>query len=196
MPRILKNFAREGIAFGKSRADCSPEQIDELLKVCEETRNVPGCIIEVGSWKCGTTICMAADEPTRQIYAFDLFGGLPYGEEQTDFRNFGETDKGEIWRAVGNFPNICLVPGRHEETIPIFARHKKPISMLFMDSDFYSSHVVALEHFWPLLSLDGIALFHDFTFEGVQQAIKEVIPREQYVWRKIGDMGALKKIAR
>ena len=64
-----------------------------------------------------------------------------------------------------------------------------------MDSDFYSSHVVALEHFWPLLSLDGIALFHDFTFEGVQQAIKEVIPREQYVWRKIGHMGALKKIS-
>jgi O-methyltransferase len=194
--RILRNSAREGIAFGKSRADCSPEQIDDLLGICEEVRNVPGIIAEVGSWKCGTAICMAADEPTREIYAFDLFGGLPYGESQSDFQNFGGTELDEILEAISGYPNICAVIGRHEETIPLFATRKKPIALLFMDSDFYSSHVVALTHFWPLISPGGIALFHDFTFDGVQQAIKEVIPKQEYEWARIGWMGALKKIAR
>ena len=195
-PRILKSSAREGIAFGKSRADCSPEQIDDLLKLCEEVRNVPGCIVEVGSWKCGTTICMAADDPSRQIFAFDLFGGLPYGENQGDFQNFGDTDFDEIQRAVSVFPNITLIRGRHEQTIPIFQTWPRAVAFLFMDSDFYSSHVVALTKFWPLISPGGIALFHDFGFDGVQQAIREVIPKQEYEWARLGWMGALKKIAR
>ncbi len=189
------NFAREAIAFGKSRADCSPQQIDELLISVEETENIPGDIVEVGSWKCGTTICMAAISPERTVYALDLFGGLPYGQNQADFRSFGETSRREIQIATSHFPNIKMVPGRHEETIPLFAKTVEAISLLFMDSDFYSSHVVALTHFWPLLSIGGVAMFHDFTFDGVQQAIKEVLPQEQYEWRMVGLMGALKKVA-
>lgn len=194
-PPILKNFAREGIAFGKSRADCSSEQIDDLLSICEETRNVPGCIVEVGSWKCGTTICMAADDPSREVFALDLFGGLPY-PDQKEFLNFGDTDFEEISEAVSAYPNIHLVRGLHEYTVPMFATHRKPIALLFMDSDFYSSHLVSLANFWPLLSIGGIAVFHDFSFEGVRKAIEDVIPKEQYAWRQLGWMGALKKIVK
>jgi hypothetical protein len=179
---ISENSEIDGIAWGKTRSDCAPEQIDLLLQVVEETKNVAGDILEVGSYRCGATVAMAASNPAKNVYAFDLFGGLPY-PEHPDFRSFGETDFEEIAGVVRNFPNIVLVRGRHELTVPEFAKAAKPVSLLFMDSDFYSSHLVSLLNFWPLIPLGGAVVFHDWTFEDVQLAVKQTINPADCVYR-------------
>lgn len=168
----------DAVALGKSRSDCSSASIDALVRQVKTLadQKVAGCIVELGSYKCGATICLAAataqyDEVPRTVYGFDLFGGLPYGENQEGFQNFADADFEEIQAAVASFPNIELVRGLHEETIPVFA--KQTIALLFLDSDFYESHRVCLEHLWPLVSEGGAAIFHDWSFPGVQRAVAE-----------------------
>lgn len=122
---------------------------------------------------------MASANPKKWVRAFDLFGGLPYGEGK-GFENFADTDWEEIQEATAPYKNLQLIRGLHEVTIPEFAQQHRPLSLIFMDSDHYSSHQVALSHLGPLLSPGGVIVFHDWTFDGVQQAIKEVISPDQY----------------
>jgi len=169
----------QGVAYGKGRSDCAPEQIDLLLSLIEETQDVEGDIVEVGSWRCGASIAMAAAVPEREVYAFDLFGGLPYGNGQ-GFENFGDTSYVEIKIAASAYKNLHLVRGHHEHTVPHFAIGQMPLSLIFMDSDHYSSHKVSLENLVPLLSSGGMIVFHDWTFASVQRAVLEVINPEEF----------------
>jgi len=178
------NF-QEAIELAKSRSDCHPNNIIDLTKAVSHVTHIPGDIVEVGSYKCGASIAMAATvleyqrtpRVEKRVYAFDTFGGLPYGEG-VGFENFANTDWEEIKETVKPF-EIVLVRGKHEDTIPTFP--PRPLSLIFMDSDHYSSHQVALTHFWPMLSHDGIVVFHDWAFPGVQAAVNEVIPKEDFI---------------
>lgn len=162
----------EAIKFGKSRSDCDSGCIDLLLRFVTDRANLEGCIVELGAYKCGATIAMAG-VTNKTIYSHDTFGGLPY-ENQGGFENFGNTDYEEIAAVTSAFLNIRLIRGKHEVTVPEFPA--QPVSLIFMDSDFYSSHQIGLATLWPMLVPGGAVVFHDWTFHGVQQAIAEEIP--------------------
>lgn len=167
----------DDIEFAKSRADSFPAQVDYLVSLVKQVKDVPGDIVEVGSWKCGCSIAMAS-QTYKKVYAFDLFGGLPYGPG-FGFEKFGDTSIIEIVAATRPYENLHLVRGLHELTIP---KHpKNPIAMIFLDSDHYSSHRVTLDNFVPLLSTGSIIAFHDWSFPAVQQAIKEIITPDKFV---------------
>jgi Macrocin-O-methyltransferase (TylF) len=166
----------QALALGKSRSDCAPENIDSLVALIQEIkeRNVPGAIVECGSYRCGATIAMAAAAPQRTVFAFDLFGMDRPAAAGPDsaFAHVSNGDFEEIADATRTFGNICLVPGHHEVMVPKFPA-VAPIALLFMDSDFYESHRVCLHNFWPMVSDGGIVVFHDPGFEEVQRAIAE-----------------------
>jgi hypothetical protein len=166
------NF-EDAIVLAKSRSDCEPKNIDTLVRVVRETASLAGNIAECGSYRCGATIALAAADPLKSVYAFDLFGGLPYGT--VGFENFADSDFTEIEQTVAPF-SIILVRGKHEETVPEFAEPVFKWSMIFMDSDHYSSHQVCLSTLWPNLCSGGYVVFHDPSFEGVERAIRETIP--------------------
>ena len=174
-----KDAFDKAIALGKSRSDCGPENIDTLVKVIRDSINIPGDIVEIGSYKCGATIAMAAASKyyalpktrAKNIWAFDLFGGLPYGKDQIGFEYLANTDFWEICDAIRPYGNIKLIKGVHEETVPKFP--VLPISVIFLDSDFYSSHIVSLRYLWPMLSPGGSIVFHDWRLPEVRQAVKE-----------------------
>jgi O-methyltransferase len=165
------------VVVGKSRSDCGPENIDTLVKIIRESVNIPGDIAEMGSYKGGATIAMAAAAlyylsfPVKRVYAFDLFGGLPYGEFQVGFEYLADTDFEEIKEAFKPYSNIVTVKGTHEVTVPNW--ESRPLSLIFMDSDFYSSHMVCLKYLWPMLSPGGSIVFHDWRLDEVKQAVKE-----------------------
>lgn len=165
----------DAITLAKYRSDCDAACIDALIGFVRDTRDVEGDIVEAGSYKCGATIAIAATSPEKTVYAFDVFGGLPYGEDQRGFENFATNDYKEVLDAIHPFPNIMTIVGTHEETIPVFANWREPLSLIFLDSDFYSSHKVVLEKLYPLLSSGGRIVFHDWYFDGVQQAVREVL---------------------
>lgn len=185
------NF-EEAIALGKSRSDCHPDNIDTLVRLVKETNEISGDIVEIGSYHCGATIAMAAAAGVgKRVFAFDLFGGLPYGDGK-GFENFAEVNFKEVLDTTASFQNIVLFKGLHEEVIPRFIRYSNfPLSVIFMDSDFYESHKVALENFWPLVSPSGVVVFHDWKFLGVQRAIKEIIKKEDCdFWGTLGSYGS------
>lgn len=165
----------EAVTLAKSRTDCHPDNIDTLVRIVKETRDIPGDIAECGSYKCGATIAMASAAPSwKRVYAFDLFGGLPY--RSVGFENFQDADFKEILDVTSSFKNIVLLKGPHEVVVPQFSRYRYfPLSLIFMDSDHYESHKVCLTHLWPMLSPGGMVVFHDWSFEGVQAAINRVL---------------------
>lgn len=171
--------------------------MDALLDALEEVRHISGDIVEIGSYNCGATIAMAASTD-KMVYAFDLFGGLP-PYHNTNFQNFANADWDEIIAACSPFQNITLVRGLHEMTVPAFVKAKQdPIALLFMDSDHYSSHLVSLINLWPLVSVGGLAVFHDWSFEDVQLAITQTIKKElpySWSWRATAGMGIIRKVA-
>ena len=171
---------QSAVQLGKSRSDCAPQYIDDLVSLVQHSTNIPGCIVECGSYKCGMSIAMAAAaehcKSYKRVYACDTFGGLPYGKDQADFLGFADTSFEEIAAVTAPF-NITLVRGRHEDTIPRFP--KQDIALIFLDSDFYSSHRVVLKHLWSMLSPNGSIIFHDWTFPGVQDAVGEFFTAER-----------------
>jgi len=176
---MTENEYQAALQLGKSRSDCAPHYVNDLVALVRQSNNIPGCIVECGSYRCGMSIAMAATaeyyKSYKRVYACDTFGGLPYDDQQT-FLGFANTNFDEILEATAPF-NICFIRGRHEDTIPTFP--KQPISLIFLDSDFYSSHKVVLEYLWPMLSPNGSIIFHDWTFEGVQAAVKEFFTTER-----------------
>jgi hypothetical protein len=182
--------------LGKRRSDCSGTCINNLIALIaiQSKLNVAGDIAECGSYKCGATIAMAAAadyyKTDKKVFAFDLWGGLPYGAGM-GFENFADSNFEEISKTVLPF-RITLIRGKHEDTVPQFKA--RPISLLFMDSDFYSSHIVCLTHFWPMIPLGGSVAFHDWHFPDVQKAIKEVIPADEHERHELpSNMGMIKR---
>lgn len=191
------------VKLGKSRSDCSSGCIDQLVERIEaHASGVRGDIIECGSYRCGATIAMAAAAEyygranlnEKWVYALDTWDGLPYGEKQQGFENFGDVDYLDVLEATRPF-GITLIRGKHEIMAPRFVENfDGPVSLLFMDSDFYDSHVVCLRNFWPLLSRDGCVMFHDWTFQGVQQAIRDAVNDNEYNRYDLGhNMGMIVK---
>lgn len=169
------------MALGQSRAACSPENLRGLVSIVEQVKDIPGDIVEVGSYKCGSTIILAttAEEvsPEKKVFAFDTFAGMPAAKEfdyQGPLPPFNDVNFGEIQSVTSLLPSIQLVRGIHEKTIPEF--ESRPVSFIFMDSDLYSSHIVTLKHLWPMLSVGGIITFHDWNTidcPGVKKAIED-----------------------
>ena len=179
------------------RSDATQEQLDLICAMMQEVRDVPGDVVEIGSWKCGTSGTIAATWPQRTVWAFDIFGGMPYGQErQKPWDYFADVDWNEVQEVAANFPNLKLVRGQHEETVPEFAKKKIPIALLFMDSDHYLTHKVSLEYLAPLVSPEGVILFHDWKFQEVRQAIVDSMNLEEWKMLQVDDlydMGALRK---
>ncbi len=181
---------QEAVKLGKSRSDCSSACVELLVETVQihAKAQIMGDIVECGSYRCGATIAMAAAaayyETGKRVTAFDTWGGLPHGPAQQGFENFADADFNEVVKVTTPF-NIALIRGKHEDTVPSFANLYKflgrtGISLLFMDSDFYDSHVVSLRSFWPLITPRGGVIFHDWTFQGVQQAILDALDVAEY----------------
>jgi len=166
--------------LGESRSSCATTQLKELIELVNHARNVPGDIVEIGSYKCGSTIILAAASeicsPHKKVFAFDTFKGAP-SISVADSDTIGEFDDvnfSEVKNVTSMIPSIELIQGLHEETIPKFQH--RPISFLFLDSDLYTSHLTALHHFWPDISENSPIIFHDFitlNCPGVRKAVDE-----------------------
>jgi O-methyltransferase len=166
--------------LGTSRSACAPAQLQSLVEIVKAAEKVPGDIIEIGSYKCGSTIVLAAASelcsPNKTVFGFDIFKEMPAGSkfDQDLSHSFGDLDFEEIKSVTEQISNLAVVRGLHEETIPVFP--PRPISILFLDSDLYESHRIALEHFWPMLSENGLLILHDFVSlncPGVRKAFDE-----------------------
>lgn len=189
------------LGLGVARSICSKDNLQALTNMIHQTKNVLGDIVEIGSYQCGSTIVMAATaehitKPIKQVFAFDTFSAMPAVSEFDEHKagNFGDMDFEEISKAVSVLPNITLVRGIHEETIPAFA--PRQLAFVFMDSDLYVSHLVALQNLWPMISKGGVIMFHDSKTDdcpGVRKAIAEFFGDMVIHQTTVSDMLAIQK---
>jgi len=154
-----------------------------------------GDLVECGVWKGGSAMLMAKTllllgDKERKIYLYDTFEGMPEPED-TDVKIRTHTSGKEMWKekqqsggwAVAGedevrknlekttYPqeNFIFVKGKVEETIP--RTIPENISILRLDTDWFSSTYHELTHLYPLLNKGGILIIDDYgSWSGSKEA--------------------------
>ena len=136
-------------------------------------------------------------DTNRRIFLYDTFAGMVEPEKRdsqildgkpafNEFKSNLREDHNE-WNyasieevktntvSTGYDPEkIILVKGRVEDTIPKTVPSR--ISLLRLDTDFYSSTKWELIHLYPLVSLGGVVLIDDYGhWAGCKEAVDEYI---------------------
>jgi hypothetical protein len=173
--------------------------------------DVPGAIVECGLWRGGSLMAAALrlidlDATDRPLYGFDTFAGMtaPTAEdgefhlkrwrkegvpkEQRPENLAPGTSLEGVLDLLGGSgypePGIHLVEGPVEETLP--ANAPAEISVLRLDTDFYSSTLHELVHLYPRLSPGGILIVDDYgALEGARRAVDEYFEGVQIFMHRI-----------
>lgn len=175
--------------------DCPHAQKHILAVLKAIFTGPPGCFVEAGSFKGGSTakFSLAAHMTRRQLIAFDSFEGIPANEEVHDHDIFGRYVGGfqagsyqgrlaEVKQNVARFGELSVcrfVPGWFEETLPHF---NQPISVAYIDVDLASSTRTCLKYLYPLLVPGGVL----FSQDGHLPLVIEVFEDDQFWEQEIG----------
>ncbi|MFA5270097.1 MAG: TylF/MycF/NovP-related O-methyltransferase [Patescibacteria group bacterium] len=137
------------------------------LKLLELSPDAPGCVVECGAWKGGSTanLSLACQIVGRQLYVFDSFEGLPpadSGDREAVGYRAGDYDGSltEVRENVGRYGALLtceFVKGWFKDTLPKFSQ---PIALAFLDVDLEASLHTCVKELWPRL-IDGGYLFTD-----------------------------------
>lgn len=148
---------------------------------------IDGDFVECGVWRGGSAMIIAETlsmlgVSDRKIYLYDTFEGMPRpGEKDSKIR--GITSANEMWEkeknknggwyiasieeVAGNLKktnyqneNFILVKGVVEDTIP--ETIPQSISLLRLDTDFYTSTYHEFTHLYPILSQKGVLIIDDY----------------------------------
>jgi predicted O-methyltransferase YrrM len=118
-----------------------------------------GLICEFGVFQAESTNYIASRLPRRRIYGFDSFEGLP--ETWRPEFEAGMFSTGGRLPAVE--PNVTLVKGWFDETLPSFAAaHRGPVAMLHIDCDLYSSTKCVFDRLGDRIGPGAVLVFDEF----------------------------------
>ena len=164
-------------------------QFVDNLVVARRARSVPGDLVECGTWRGGMSAALAWALPNRHSVLLDSFEGLPDAKEidgpaavhwSTVLRDHDNCTAEErcahdAMARVGQ-TDYELVPGWFEDTVPVYARRQRPISVLRLDGDWYDSTMVCLRHLFPLVQTNGIVIIDDyFDWDGCSRAVHDYL---------------------
>ncbi len=153
---------------------------------------VPGAVVECGTWKGGMIAGLAnALGCHRDYYLYDSFEGLPPAQAcdgeaarrwQADKTSPGyfdnckasENDAREAMEFVGVF-DARIVKGWFRDTLPE-AHFPEGIAILRMDADWYEPTLEILNHLFRLVNRGGVIIIDDYhMWEGCSRAVHEFL---------------------
>lgn len=179
----------------------SLERIAALIYAIEYTvkNNIPGAFVECGVWKGGSSMAAALTylelgKTDVDLFLFDTFAGMPPPGDEDLHASTGRSAaellsnsaKGDELRARAPFEEVRrnlestrylserlhFIEGMVEETIPFHAPEQ--ISVLRLDTDWYSSTKHELVHLFPRLSKHGVLIIDDYGhWAGARKAVDE-----------------------
>ena len=165
-PKVMKKHKLSYEEF-KGLIRC-PDIGQDPLQFCLTSGLVPstGLVLEFGVFS-GRTINSIADKlPSRNIYGFDSFEGLPEEWKRDD----GGFPVGHFHRH-GDLPtvrsNVKLIKGWFNETLPIFksgltqTEDENKIALLHIDCDLYSSTKTIFDEIGHLITTNTIIVFDE-----------------------------------
>ena len=194
----------------------SYESMCVLASCCKYVINagIQGDFVETGVWRGGSSILAAKLLPdNRGIHLFDTFEGMPepgkedfrIGEEDSSLTHAKwerlRADSGSHWvkspinEVKKNFKDFAVensrlyfVVGMVEETS--VSHPVDTISILRIDTDFYSSTKSALCAFWPKLNTRGVLILDDYAhWDGARKAIDEYFQDKSILMLPIPNSG-------
>src|SRR5437868_5745641 len=173
----LTEFDRETVRLAKPYTMTSPQRLQALILAIRHVvrRKLPGAIVECGVWRGGSMFAAArtlldAGDPTRELYLYDTFSGMPPPGDEDVRHTDGQSaaalmadPREEQTRAVAGLQivkqtmaasgydagRVHFIPGKVEDTIP--AQAPQQIALLRLDTDWYSSTLHELEHLYSRL---------------------------------------------
>jgi O-methyltransferase len=161
----------------------------ELWSLVAELRDVPGAILEVGVWRGGTGMLMAARAASLgledSVYLCDTWAGVVKTGAVDTYYHDGKHDDAspdvvERLAAQLGLRNVELLQGVFpEETGDRIA--DRTFRLCHCDVDVYQSASDVLEWVWPRLSRGGAVVFDDYGFPacpGVTKLVDEQRLRE------------------
>ena len=147
-----------------------------------ERSAVPGAIVDCGVWNGGSSVLLSLGAPSRRVWAFDSFAGLPPpgALDGADSAGWEGAYRGSAVRVrdgfarYSNTARLRIVEGWFEDTMPTVADEIGPIALLHVDADWYESVKLALETFYPAVSPGGVVVIDDYTsWTGARRATDE-----------------------
>ena len=155
-----------------------------------QANELPGDIVECGCFLGGASIflTMLRDELAmgdKAVWLFDTFEGFPDGQQDAlvgsghvmhsvRFENFQQAVRANFAEATPTSGNINFVQGFVEDTIPTAS--VGAISLLRLDTDFYTSTLAELQGLYGRLVRGGVIIVDDYgLFEGSRRATDEFL---------------------
>jgi O-methyltransferase len=140
------------------------------LKILETPPDVPGVIIECGTWKGGSAanLSLICKITGRKLKVYDSFEGLPEGKpddreakyyKSGDYRGTLDEVKSNIQR-FGAIECCEFVKGWFEDTLP---KLESPVLLAFLDVDLEASLDTCVRNIWPHLIDKGYILIDEST---------------------------------
>lgn len=186
----------------------TPKQLSFLVECLDETKSVPGDIIEIGCARGMTTCFLNQHLRTAGInktyYCLDTFSGflrddvdveLSRGKHSHEFNGF-RVNSLRVFRhamQINGFDNVRAI-----QTDVKSYSFANPVSFCLLDVDLYQPSLMALRKLWPLLSPDGIIVVDDCAanniFDGALQAYNEFAESNKLTAGIVlGKLGILRK---
>ena len=184
--------------------------------------NVDGDFVECGVWRGGNLILfqkfVEKYNLSKKIYAYDTFEGMSEpdkidetfkGESSIDLLNKLYKKKvdrkkniliadcsieqvQENFKKFSNKNNLICIKGPVEKTLDLKKNLPNKISILRLDTDWYSSTKKELEILFPLLEKNGILIIDDYGFwKGARKAVDEYFENKNVTMFKIDFTGRM-----
>ncbi|MDC1330615.1 TylF/MycF family methyltransferase [Pelagibacteraceae bacterium] len=208
----LTNNEKELINLVKDYSMTPQIRIYSLIKALKHInqKKILGDFVECGVWKGGNIILFKkiielTNDSSRKIFAYDTFEGMTEPDEN-DFdisKNLNakilmkkdkdkktniwgvcslEDVKSNIQANVKNVDDIKFIKGPVEKTLDIQENLPEKISLLRLDTDWYSSTKKELEILYKKVSPGGVIIIDDYGHWGGSKKAVDEFFLDKYVW--------------
>jgi O-methyltransferase len=152
-----------------------------MARSCDRD-HVAGAFVDCGCFNGGSSVMMSSAAPSREVWAFDSFAGLPAaGPRDPDSAHelTGELVASEqkVRDAFARFASpqrLHVAKGWFAESFPEAAPGIERVAILHADGDWYESVRLTLETFEPKVAPGGYVVIDDYGhWEGAKEATHE-----------------------
>jgi O-methyltransferase len=139
------------------------------VKLLAIPRDVPGVVVECGSFMGGSTanLSLACAAAGRELIVYDSFDGLPVPRGNDRYANERQTGalRGPLEvvrdnvRRFGRLDRCTFRAGWFEQTLPA---HTEPVALAFLDVDYQASLEECVRELWPHLLEEGYLFVDEY----------------------------------
>ncbi|HXZ13267.1 MAG TPA: TylF/MycF/NovP-related O-methyltransferase [Candidatus Sulfotelmatobacter sp.] len=176
-------------------SNCRFEKLSALYDAASALgrEGVPGSFVECGVRNGGSAAVLAAvaaRQPSREVWLFDSWEGLPApsacdvawdGQKGYKGQALGYRERAErlLFGKMRLDPaRVHLVEGWFEATLPASASELAPVALLNLDCDWYKSVEECLEMLFPLVAPGGYIFVDDYQYwQGCRKATDEFLEK-------------------